>query len=573
MGSSTSETPTPLSSPTTPLSPVRRSTKRGRSAMAADSAEEGSPRGTVRTRDQRSPDESFDEHEDLYMSVDQLKGIAKMFESTHSMAVPFLERFRSTIKTVSLDGAGTVYEFDADKLLWKKQSGDWLDLAISKFMTTYISEILELLYTSNSTDDETLVSKKAACAILTKELQNFRSNKTSTVAAVRRVVVAACQDSEFASLINRSQPHMLPIRGGRVIDLRDSTVRNRTVEDLFTFELTVDISTNAEQLQRAEIYLADIMINADKRAYLKVLCGYFLTAETADRGIYFFVGQGKNGKTFILRALRSILWRFYAEVKKDIVIDCGRNQAMGNSHTAHLQPLTEARVVSVDETDEDDKFAAGFVKKITGGSGLPIRGLYEKEQRTEGVTAKVVVPTNFTPIIDVTDKAVAARLRYLVFDTEFTDNPREGGEHPQRLEIPNLLNMVDSSHKRLFDSELLDAIFTIFADGARTYFQEYNGGNIPAPECVMKALKDFMKSQDEVEEFVNTSLDVFELNAPQRIFGEDLYLAYTDWRVRNDKAFDKKVPPNKFGKRVKQLVPNKRLTNRQTYFCALKTDV
>ena len=84
-------------------------------------------------------------------------------------------------------------------------------------------------------------------------------------------------------------PHLLPILDGKVIDLRDGSVRERLKEDYFSFECPVTLSDNTDHAKK---FFMDIADN-DEEIYDLIIkeLGYAMTGFIDSRCFFIWYNE------------------------------------------------------------------------------------------------------------------------------------------------------------------------------------------------------------------------------------------------------------------------------------------
>ncbi|AYV78636.1 MAG: phage/plasmid primase, P4 family [Edafosvirus sp.] len=98
-------------------------------------------------------------------------------------------------------------------------------------------------------------------------------------------------------------PNLLPIRNGKIIDLKTCKVRDRTEEEIFDFECPVNFIDGT--LPFAEKYFSQLTPETN---LLQKCLGYCLTGEISESQNFFVIkGTGSNGKTTLMSVLDYML--------------------------------------------------------------------------------------------------------------------------------------------------------------------------------------------------------------------------------------------------------------------------
>lgn len=172
--------------------------------------------------------------------------------------------------------------------------------------------------------------------------------------------------------------------------------------------------------------------------YLQRMIGYCMTAYTKEQCMFFLYGNGSNGKSVFVDTIAYMLGEYAASCQPETVMIRDRN----NTARGDLARLKGARMVVTSEPNDGCRLDEGIVKQMTGGTEnkLTARFLYGREFEFSP-EFKIVMSTNYKPVIKGTDNGIWRRVRLIPFTAEFTKENRD----PQlteklRRELPGILN-------------------------------------------------------------------------------------------------------------------------------------
>ena len=172
--------------------------------------------------------------------------------------------------------------------------------------------------------------------------------------------------------------------------------------------------------------------------YLQRMIGYCMTAYTKEQCMFFLYGNGSNGKSVFVDTIAYMLGEYAASCQPETVMMRDRN----NTARGDLARLKGARMVVTSEPNDGCRLDEGIVKQMTGGTEnkLTARFLYGREFEFSP-EFKIVMSTNYKPVIKGTDNGIWRRVRLIPFTAEFTKENRD----PQlteklRRELPGILN-------------------------------------------------------------------------------------------------------------------------------------
>lgn len=144
----------------------------------------------------------------------------------HSIAATIIAEEAPYIKITDEDDCSG-YVFDEKTKLWEKKT--------AKFISPLIPDILTQWRKKNGKTEEDLIDTDfAKCFSATKSKNILHFSKLFQF------------DKEFREKVN-AYPALLPLKGGKVIDLT-TLVRDRTMEDLWSFELPVTFQLDCSQV-------------------------------------------------------------------------------------------------------------------------------------------------------------------------------------------------------------------------------------------------------------------------------------------------------------------------------------
>ena len=118
-----------------------------------------------------------------------------------------------------------------------------------------------------------------------------------------------------------TEDYLLPVVGGKCINLENGQLIERTKDHYFSFEIDVNYNPEGETTE-ADNFFNSIMCNdKDIVKYLKKVIGSFLVSQTEAQSIYIFWGNGSNGKSACMNLISKVLGKFNATLDKGIFMD------------------------------------------------------------------------------------------------------------------------------------------------------------------------------------------------------------------------------------------------------------
>ncbi len=306
-------------------------------------------------------------------------------------------------------------------------------------------------------------------------------------------------DKTFLDTLNCSKFH-LPIKGGKIINLKNKEVRMRNKEDYFSFECKVEyIQELSYKHPNVDKLIEPIFLHNKKLInYVRRMLGMSMTENMADRQLYICYGIGRNGKSVLFDLMKKILGRYYISSSKDVFISSSKYKQSGSA-TSHLYALKNKRIAIFSETEEEEKLNMSEIKNITGGDEISCRELYGKQTEIQPV-CKLWLLTNNPPIFDCADTAVLDRLSCIPFNARFLpqDDKDDVDNKKRFLADPDWIDEFKENH--------LNEFFTWVVDGCFLYFN-HKDGNLK-PECCKTALQTIINDIDSLQQFIDEQCEI-----------------------------------------------------------------
>ncbi len=206
--------------------------------------------------------------------------------------------------------------------------------------------------------------------------------------------------------------------------------------------------------------------------YFKTTLGYLISGNTSSQSFYFFHGDGANGKTTLIEALKSVVGEYSITFSKNILTN--KNSVItGNIY----KELKGRRFINVNEFVGTDKINENILKQLTGNDTLRIE-IDNNLVLEDRLPSKFIGVTNNLPKASDGGHSLFRRVQLIIFNKIFTE-----------LEIDRDLLPKLQQEK--------DGIFNWLIEGYQEYKQN---GKIQVPTELSKAAislrNDFMNIPD-----------------------------------------------------------------------------
>jgi putative DNA primase/helicase len=207
-------------------------------------------------------------------------------------------------------------------------------------------------------------------------------------------------------------PLLLGVPNG-VVDLLTGELRKACPEDRITLKATTiyDPSTLCPQFVQ---FLRQIFMQDDELIrYVQKAIGYSLTGEVKEQCLFLCYGEGANGKSTLLEAVRSMLGD-YAHNLPFSAFELGARSGVSND----IAGIVAKRFVTAVETSENVAFNEGRIKALTGGDQSTARLLYH-EHFSFTPTSKFWLAFNHRPRVTDDSHGFWRRVRLIPFLARF----------------------------------------------------------------------------------------------------------------------------------------------------------
>lgn len=265
-----------------------------------------------------------------------------------------------------------------------------------------------------------------------------------------RAWAATCEKAaQIAAMIELAKPHaavtpdlfdtspwLLNVQNG-TIDLRTGLIREHRQSDNLT--KLIDLAYHADAVcPRWDAFLGRVLPDQEVRAFFQRAAGYSATGSARERKLIIPHGNGKNGKSVALQALKNVLGEYAVATPPELFMV----QREGGGKETEIAALLGARFVFSSETNEGGHLAESVIKRLTGGESVSARFLYGNHFSFLP-TFTPWLATNHRPVIRGSDHAIWDRIALLPFSVRIPDDEQDQ-DLPDKLqaEAPGILAWV-----------------------------------------------------------------------------------------------------------------------------------
>lgn len=291
-------------------------------------------------------------------------------------------------------------------------------------------------------------------------------------------------------------PFLLNCKNGTV-NLKTGELQPHKKEDYITKIIPVNYDSDAK-CPEWTAFLNQIMDNKqDLISFLQRSIGYSLTGSTKEQCMFILHGNGANGKSTFLGAIRELMGQYTTHINSDSLMV--KDKSTINNDIARLQG---ARMVTCMESEGGKRLAESLIKSMTGGDPLTARYLHA--EFFDFLPAfKLWMGTNHKPQIRGMDDGIWRRIRLIPFSVKFPPD-KQDRDLPEKLkkELPGILNW------------------------CVTGCQEWLKNGLCVPKEVLVATDSYKNEMDTIARFIG---DCCTTETKISTRSSDLYAAYVDW--------------------------------------------
>lgn len=308
-------------------------------------------------------------------------------------------------------------------------------------------------------------------------------------------------------------PWILGVENG-VIELRLGKFRPGRPEDRITKAAShewVDVDTPAPAWEK----FLEVVFAGDKElvSYVRRLFGYGVTGLATEHILPVLYGEGRNGKSTLVEALRYVLGPLVQPIQSEMLLD-QRSSRSSSGASPDIMTLKGLRIALASETDEGRRFSASKAKWFSSGDTLTGRNLYDKYETTFEPTHLLCLLTNHLPHAPGDDFAFWQRIHLVPFKMKFVDNPKADDERPKDKDLSEKLKAEASG------------ILAWLVRGCIEWQQQ----GLNPPKGVRAATEEYRFNEDLLGEFLEACCyPVEETDQSDRVQFGEAYKVFQEW--------------------------------------------
>jgi phage/plasmid-associated DNA primase len=404
----------------------------------------------------------------------------------------FFQNFGDTIIIVN---HSTVYLWDCEKFIWLEIVKS--NACVGGHACDYLKEYYSQTY--DNSDKIRSINKLIGS-----------NSKRKAIGEMIMASYKEYKDVEVIQTFNRAYLWHIPIKNGRVIDLRTGEISGREPKHLFTYELNRDYldgpQDEVEELfSTYMIYPNPIpgeedLFDSESFESLKKALGYSLSGCPKQKTFFLMQGPGESGKSTFFNIIYPALGnsQMCSSISKKIIL--GSSQQGGSIEAEHQALEKGLRIGYCAEFASEQTINKSQLKSLTGDDRITFRPFGSKD-REYRCNSKIWLFTNDIPNMDTDDPALLRRMMAFPFENDFSKSTTDVEQ---------------------FKTTKVNNVFTWLINQSIAYYQ--GGEIIPMSERMAAFKTEIIKELDPLNDFAETYSKTMET---QKEFDS---LSATDYR-------------------------------------------
>lgn len=457
--------------------------------------------------------------------------------SEYKCATVFCKFWGSNFKCVDVKNK-IMYGFNKNALWEQFESGTRIREMISNELSQKVDSFI-----ANRKSDLDSINKHTDeykyCLEIIQVMTTCKINleRTTFKDHVFREIMDITMDSKFEEVLNKSK-YLLPIKNKKIINVKTLEITDRTIDHRFTYECNADyVNMTEEQENDIKTYFLELFCGREDTMKCVINILKSMVSGEKLRYIFFFTGEGSNGKSLLFTLLQSIFKSAMDTIDTKVILKTKSSSSL----TTEYEKLDKVRCGYVTELQETDELNTPIIKKISGNDPIDYRGLY-KGNKTVMPTCNLGVLTNKLPHFDV-EKAILNRIIVIPFKNTFQVNNTKEAEMMGKLDFIFTYIMKHGVVQDKFD----------LTDEMMVAMENYKNDNVKL---------DYMK------DFIKTSYDIVPFVKIEKVKRDDFRLAYNAYLQQRKEPVDKSSN-QKFSRMVQSYNIGIKESNGNTYYTGI----
>ena len=407
-----------------------------------------------------------------------------------------------------------------------------------------------------------------------KNSKTFR--ETSVFKITLEIIEEKFEEHISKDWFDHQNDHLIPLKNGKVINLKTLELRPVKKEDKFLFRSNLELNEdfvneifnflqNPNFIQKKEIedkineycnpifqWLASMFPEPETARFVLVCFGYFLSGDKSRKELFFWNGPANGGKSKTMEILHHLFGNFSIQLTNNLLTEI--TEKSKSSASPEMFDLDNKRFAFMPDMKQDAKFDITTIKQILGDSKFKCRKLYLNSIATIEASAHLVLASNYPPTFNLNDPSMECKIQIWDFAQQFVDQPENESQSKSNPELISKLMGIGSDN-------LIPQLSLSLVLGAWLYYNKYNDNlkSILPPRFKFKK-ESAIQQQDSFKPFLEENLSIGnekdlwkdEWSLPL----EKIHHSYLSWFHALNKTINPNAKPlslEKIGEKLKKL--------------------
>lgn len=409
------------------------------------------------------------------------------------------------------------YIYDKNTKLYKELCYEIMTGEISKTLQKIVDMMIDQVKAVAVLDEKEKVKK---C----QEFERLKSNfgKGATTRAIYTALLNKYYRPDL-KLSFKNDVDIIPLSGGKVINLKTGEIKDRNDTHYYTVEQTCKyLGYGTQYSPKTEEFFKKLCCgNKDKQEFLRMIMGSSITSDTKMKCFFILFGsKGNNGKSTLLSIMDKIFKEQSVALNPDFIFAENADKVSDKDFGTLLGKTIATCIEPAHHYIHDP-----IIKLLTGGDSVNGKKLW-KDPISFVPTVKIFIALN--NIIRIKDNEIMKkRTRVINFDAEFVENPTKPNQYKGDRDI-----------ETKFLSEWRDDFFTYIVNGAIDYWRLGEGKRgLHQPESLEHERTSYFKGMDYIGKALSENF-VFTHNKNDKVSKPYINTAYHNICLENGKPFN-----------------------------------
>jgi P4 family phage/plasmid primase-like protien len=411
------------------------------------------------------------------------------------------------------------YIWNQTKKIYEELSIEMINNDISDLLRDAVQMKIDQI---NAVSSEILTEKEKE-----KKTQPFNTIKTNigkskTIQNIYSYLLSKYFNKDLALKMDNND-NIIPVKGGKVIDLSTGLIRDRTHTDYFTYEKDTEYLGNAENLTKnADKFFLELACgNVEKKNYLKLVMGSAITSYTQMKCFFILYGNaGNNGKSTLMSIMQNIFNDLYVALPADLMYAENADK-VDDTQFGTLIGKTIATSIEPKNKYTND----AVIKLLTGSDSISCRRRFEDAISYNPKIKIFILLNNILRIGQ--DEIMKKRTRVINFDAEFVPTPTKPNQYKIDAELP-----------KKFMTVWKNEFFTYIVNCAIEFLKSDNKMLI-APACVDNEKNEYFNNMDYIGKTLQEKFE-FTKNRKDKVMRSEIKSIYQQLCIEQEKPYSEK---------------------------------